>query len=42
MDVGLTTPYVRQPQQLEAEAVFAGLRITFAAASSLRGWRNPA
>ena len=30
VDVGLATPYVREPQQLEAEAVFAGLRIAFA------------
>ena len=30
MDVGLAAPYVRESQQLEAEAVFAGLRIAFA------------
>jgi hypothetical protein len=30
VDIGLTAPYVRQSQQLEAETVFAGLRIAFA------------
>jgi hypothetical protein len=33
VDAGLAAPYVRQPQQLEAEAVLAGLRIAFAVSS---------